>query len=295
MQRTRMLVLALVALGLSAVVTYLIYRELNSRMVTEEAVVNQLVIASQELGVGVPIEPQHLKIIDWPGDPLEGSYSVTDELIGRGVLFPIQKNEPLLDAKLTAPGSGAGLAATIPEGKRALSVRVDDVVGVAGFVLPGTRVDIILSGSVGGSGGIDVSKVVLENVQVLAAGQSVEYDSSGKAQKVPVVTVLLTPEEAQKLTLATIDGRIRLALRNPLDLEIAEPKPTRRSELYEGAAPPRPPRPTPIKRLVISTTPPPPPRVKTFEVELIQGDSRETLEFQSRAEAQARGQGQLNE
>ncbi len=294
MQRTRMLVLALVALGLSAVVTYLIYRELNSRMVTEEVVTNQLVIASEELGVGVPLEPQHLKIIDWPGDPLEGSYATTDELIGRGVLFPIQMNEPLLDAKLTAPGSGAGLAATIPEGKRALSVRVNDVVGVAGFVLPGTRVDIILSGSVGGKG-IDVSKIVLENVQVLSAGQNVEYDSSGKAQKVPVVTVLLTPEEAQKLTLATIDGRIRLALRNPLDLEIAEPKPTRRSELYAGAAPPRPPRPTPIKRLVISTTPPPPPRVKTFEVELIQGDSRETLEFQSRAEAQARGQGQLNE
>ena len=292
MQRTRMLVLALVALGLSAVVTYLIYRELNARMVTEEVATNQLVVASQQLGVGVPIEAQHLKTIDWPGDPLEGAYATTDELIGRGVLFPIQLNEPLLDSKLTAPGMGAGLASTIPEGKRALAVRVDDVVGVAGFVLPGTRVDIILSGSIAGKG-IDVSKVVLENVQVLSAGQNVEYDSSGKAQKVPVVTVLLTPEEAQKLTLATIDGRIRLALRNPLDLEISDPKPTRRSELYLGAAPPKPPRPTPIKRLVVKTTPPPPPRVKTFEVELIQGESRATLEFQSRAEAQAQGQGQF--
>ena len=291
MQRTRMLVLALVALGLSAVVTYLIYRELNSRMQAEEIPTNQLVIASQQLSVGVPIEPQHLKIIDWPGDPLEGSYAVTDELIGRGILFPIQANEPLLDAKLTAPGSGAGLVATIPEGKRALSVRVNDVVGVAGFVLPGSRVDIILSGSVRGKG-IDVSKVVLENVQVLAAGQSVEYDASGKAQKVPVVTVLLTPEEAQKLRLATIDGRIRLALRNPLDLNKAEPKPTRRAELYSGSAPPQAPRPKPIKRLVIKATPPPPPRVQTFEVELIQGGNRQTLQFESRVDAR---QGQLND
>ena len=281
MQRTRMLVLALVALGLSAVVTYLIYRELNSRMQTEEVATNQLVIASQVLTMGIPIEPQHLKIIDWPGDPLEGSYAETDELLGRGVLFPIQANEPLLDAKLTAPGSGAGLAATIPEGKRALAIKVNNVVGVAGFVLPGTRVDIILSGSIGGKG-IDVSKVVLQNVQVLSAGTNVEYDASGKAQKVPVVTVLLTPEEAQKLTLATIDGRIRLALRNPLDLEIAAPKPTRRSELYAGSEPPQPRRPTPIKRLVTKTTPPPPPRVETFEVELIQGGSRQTLQFQSR-------------
>ena len=292
MQRTRMLVLALVALGLSAVVTYLIYRELNSRMQTEEVPTNQLVIAAETLAVGVPIEAHHLKIIDWPGDPLEGSYATTDELIGRGILFPLQTNEPLLDAKLTAEGSGAGLAATIPEGKRALAVRVDDVVGVAGFVLPGTRVDIILSGSVDGRG-IDISKVVLENVQVLSAGQNVEYDSAGKAQKVPVVTVLLTPEEAQKLTLATIDGRIRLALRNPLDLETANPRPTRRAELYAGAAPPQPPRATPRSRLVRKATPPPPPpppRVETFVVELIQGGSRQTLRFQSRAEAQAQGQ-----
>ena len=132
MQRTRMLVLAVVALGLSAVVTYLIYRELNSRMDVEEVPTNQVVIASQVLSVGIPIEPQHLKVLEWPGEPLAGSYSTTDDVLGRGVLFPIQENEPILDAKLTAKGSGAGLAATIPEGKRALAVRVDDVVGSRG-------------------------------------------------------------------------------------------------------------------------------------------------------------------
>ena len=291
MQRTRMLVLALVALGLSAVVTYLIYRELNSRMRTEEEVpTNQIVIASQTLAMGIPLEPQHLKVIDWPGEPLGGSYSTTDELIGRGVLFPIQENEPMLDAKLTAKGSGAGLAATIPEGKRALAVRVDDVVGVAGFVLPGTRVDIILSGSLKGAG-IDVSRVVLENIQVLSAGQNVEYDSAGKAQRVPVVTMLLTPEEAQKLTLATIDGRIRLALRNPLDLEEIETAPTRRAELYAGAAPLEPVRPRTRNRLVRKAAPPAP-RAERFEVELIQGGSRKTLEFESQAEAQVQAQGQ---
>ena len=286
MQRTRMLVLALVALALSAVVTYLIYRELNSRMQTEEVVTNQLVIAAVPLKVGVPIEAQHLKVIDWPGEPLEGSYNTTDELVGRGVLFPHQPNEALLEAKLTAEGSGAGLAATIPEGKRALAVRVDDVVGVAGFVLPGSRVDIILSGQIKGPG-IDVAKVVLENIQVLSAGQNVEYDSAGKPQKVPVVTLLLTPEEAQKLTLATIDGRIRLSLRNPLDLTIADPKPTMVSELYAGALPePRKVRVVPRpKRLPPRPVSAPPPRVETFVVELIQGDSRKSQQFQSREEA----------
>ena len=283
MQRTRMLVLALVALGLSAVVTYLIYRELNSRMQTEEVATNQLVIAAVPLKVGVPIEGQHLKVIDWPGEPLEGSYSTTDELVGRGVLFPHQPNEPLLEAKLTAEGSGAGLAATIPEGKRALAVRVNDVVGVAGFVLPGSRVDIILSGQIKGPG-IDVAKVVLENIQVLSAGQNVEYDQAGKPQKVPVVTLLLTPEEAQKLTLATIDGRIRLSLRNPLDLTIANPKATMVSELYAGALPePRKVRVVPRpKRLPPRPVSAPPPRVETFVVELIQGDRRNSQQFQSR-------------
>ncbi len=291
MQRTRMLVLALVALGLSAVVTYLIYRELNSRMATEEVATNQLVIAAQPLSVGIPIEPQHLKVIDWPGEPLEGSYATTDELIGRGILFPIQTNEPMLDAKLTAEGSGAGLAATIPEGKRALAVRVDDVAGVAGFVLPGTRVDILLSGQIKGPG-IDVTTVVLENVQVLSAGQNVEYDSAGKPQKVPVVTLLLTPEEAQKLTLVTIDGRIRLTLRNPLDLTVEKPKATMVDELYRGALPapkrvrrvppaPRAPRPGP-----------PPPRVETFVVELIQGERRQSKSFQSQEDAEASGRRQ---
>ncbi len=282
MQRTRMLVLALVALGLSAVVTYLIYRELNSRIQTEDVPTNQIVIASQALSVGVPIEPQHLKVIDWPGEPLGGSYATTDELVGRGVLFPIQPNEPILDAKLTAKGSGAGLAATIPEGKRAVAVRVDDVVGVAGFVLPGTRVDIILSGSVGG-GGVNVSTVVLENIQVLSAGQNVEYDSAGKPQRVPVVTMLVTPEEAQTLTLATIDRRIRLSLRNPLDMVEAKPKPTRRSSLYSGAEPPKPPS-RPIRRIARQAAPAPPPPPKQFEVELIQGGSRQTLQFEGQEE-----------
>lgn len=289
MQRTRMLILALVALALSAVVTFLIYRELNSRMQTEEVATNRIVVAAQPLTVGMRVEPQHLKVVDWPGEvTLGGSYSTTEEVVGRGVLYPISTNEPVLDAKLAAKGSGAGLAATIPEGKRAVAVRVDDVVGVAGFVLPGTRVDIILSGSVDGPG-INVSKVVLENVQVLSAGQNVEYDSAGKPQRVNVVTVLVTPEEAQKLTLATIDGRIRLALRNPLDLETAQPPPTRRAQLYEGAGAPQPQRPAPIVKMVRRSTPPPAPvarKTEAFEVELIQGGDRQTLQFQDRAQSQ---------
>src|SRR5438876_2761836 len=105
-------------------------------------------------------------------------------------------NEPILESKLAASGAGAGLMASIPEGMRAVAVKVNDVIGVAGFVVPGTHVDVILSGSADEKNGADTSRVILENVQVLAAGQNVEQTADGKPQNVQVITLLVTPEDS---------------------------------------------------------------------------------------------------
>jgi pilus assembly protein CpaB len=198
-------------------------------------------------------------------------------------------NEPVIESKLAPQDAGAGLSSTIPEGMRAVSLRVNDVVGVSGFTLPGTRVDVILSGSADGNTGIDISKVVLENVEILASGQSIQRDAKGEPKKVNVVTILVTPEQAQVVALATIDGTIQLALRNPLDLDQADPAPFRRASLYVGSsedAMPPPPvtaaeRRAPVRRVRKAPPPPPPPPApKIVEVEIIQGTNRQILKFE---------------
>jgi pilus assembly protein CpaB len=171
---------------------------------------------------------------------------------------------------------------------------VNDVIGVAGFVVPGSRVDVILSGSPNNSGATDVAKIILENVQVLAAGQNIDQDINGKPQTVQVVTLLVTPEDTQKLALASIEGRMQLALRNPLDKETPNPPLVLRASLYTGAIIPAPapapaeaPAPRP-RRVVVAAPPPPPPPApapvvaeppKKFQVQLIQGNASQTLTF----------------
>ena len=130
---------------------------------------------------------------------------------------PLHPNEPLLESKLAPKDGGGGLPVAINEGMRALSVKVDEVISVAGFVVPGTRVDVLLTMDGPGGGKEAITKVILQNVQALAAGQSVEKDKDGKPQPVGVLTVLVTPEQAESLALASNQGKIQLALRNTLD------------------------------------------------------------------------------
>ncbi len=196
-------------------------------------------------------------------------------------------NEPVLESKLAPRGAGAGLTTAIPSGMRAVSVKVNEVIGVSGFVLPGTRVDVIVTGSPDNSSSGEISKVVLENVEVLAAGQNIERNAQGTPEKVQVVTLLVTPEDSQKLALASSDARIQLALRNPLDLEHTDPSPVKRAELYsepssdqpkvEEAAPVR-----RVVRRVAPPPPPPPPPPKKYEVEVIQGTERKTMTYEEK-------------
>ncbi len=297
MNRVRMMIVAFVALTLSVVVTFLAYRLLSSRLAPSPDQTVQIVVALEKVGVGTRIGPEHVRTVAWPKALLpEGGFSDSKQVIGRGVIVPLMTNDPVVEAKLAPKEGGAGLTSTIPEGMRAVAVKVNDVIGVAGFVLPGTRVDIILTGSAERTGMDDTSKVILENVQVLAAGQNLEHDEDGKPQNVQVITLLVSPEDSQKLALASADGRIQLALRNPLDLEHANPKPVSKRTLYTSgtnapleqvsATAARPvvkkkPLPRPVVPVatpaVVAAAPPP----KPLEVELIYGTERKKVLFEN--------------
>ncbi|HSR67197.1 MAG TPA: Flp pilus assembly protein CpaB [Acidobacteriota bacterium] len=299
MSRIKLLITAVVALVLAALATFLVYRQLQARLTANENEI-LVVVASQDIPVGTMLDSHHVRLAAWPKDmAMEGSFSKIEEVVERGVVLPIQSNEPLLESKLAAKGAGAGLVSTIPNGMRAVSVKVDEVIGVAGFVLPGTHVDVILSGSPTEQRNIEMSRVILENVKVLAAGQNIEHAAEGAAQRVQVITLLVTPEDAQKLALAANDGKIQLALRNPLDHEKDPQQAVHKRVLYEGEKKEEPRRVVPQSRLVRSTpkpkpepavAAPPPPR--TFEVELITGANRETLQFQEKANDKGKAQKQ---
>lgn len=305
MNRNRMLVFAVVAIAFSAVVAFVAYRMLRNRLASAESSV-QIVVAVEKLPLGTRITEEQVRLAPWPASaPLEGSFADPNQVVGRGVVVAMATNEPVLESKLAPAESGGGLTTIIPDGMRAVSVKVDDVTGVAGFVVPGTRVDVIAVGSPNDKSDEEVSKVFLENILVLAAGQNVERDAQGKPlNNVQVVTLLVTPEDAQKLALAsTQKGRIRLALRNPLDRDQANPNAVSKSVIYGSSSttstPPeakpvasRSVRRRPIRRTAVApviVTPAPAPVPAIIEMELIKGDKREKVTFERKQGPPNRG------
>ena len=200
-----------------------------------------------------------------------GSFSKPEDLIGRDLIMPVITNEPFLPAKLASKEAGAGLPPVIPEGQRALSVRVNDVVGVAGYVLPGTRVDVVATMNPTQNQTDMTSKVILTNVQVVAAGTKIEQDDKNKPIQVAVVTLLVNPDEAEKLTLASTEGKIQLALRNPLDKTAPQTNGIRPAPLMSGG-PVRRVASAPASRQQQAAAPPAPAPAPT--VEIIRGDKR---------------------
>ena len=173
-----------------------------------------VVIAAQALPIGLTLKAEHVKVLKVPVQAVpKGSFNKPDDVLGRPVISNILSEEPLLEGRLAQRGSGVGLAPIIPVGMRAVTVRVNDVVGVAGFVLPGMRVDILITGHPPGNGST-VTKTVLQNITVLSAGQTMQTDGGGKPVDAPSVTLLVTPPQAEMLTLAGNEGRIQLVLRN---------------------------------------------------------------------------------
>jgi pilus assembly protein CpaB len=312
MNRNRMLLLAGIALVLSAGVTYLAYRVLQTRLQPVEKT-TQVVVANKKLELGARITKEDVQLAEWPkSTPLTGSFSDPALVVDRALLIPVQVNEPILESKLAPKEAGAGLAAIIPEGMRALSIQVNSIIGVAGFVLPGSRVDLILtavppSDVKGAKGSEQASKIILEGLEVIAAGQNVQRDVNGQPQSVQDVTLLLTPEQAEKVALATGDGRIQLALRNPMDREAAEPPLVVRSALYAGPTMDRPKgereessaeKPAPPKKSSASSrtasvrrrpppkppepAPTPTPETRVVVIELIRGSNRAKQTFEGK-------------
>lgn len=196
-----------------------------------------VVVAAADLQLGAALSKDDLKVVQFPqGAAPEGSFSQTAELLGRGLIVPLVKNEPVLSAKLASKEAGSGLPPVIPEGMRAVSVRVNEVVGVAGYVLPGNRVDVVATATPTDKRADTTSKVVLSNVQVLTAGTRMEQsENENKPMQVTVVTLLVNPEQAERLALASTEGKIQLALRNPLDTSAPETPGIRTAGLLGGS------------------------------------------------------------
>jgi len=210
---------AAIVIGLG--VSRYVYKRVQQQAAAPPApATTQMVVAKSHLSLGTRLQPQDLKLVAWPdGQRLPGSFARIEDCVNRAVVSSVVENEPILEGKLAPKESGAGLSAVIPEGMRAVSVRVDDVVAVAGFTMPGTTVDVQLTATPPGGN------------SVMTAGQQVEQDKDGKPKTVTVVTLLVSPEQANKLTMASTDGRIHLALRNTIDTKEVKPAPVHMASL----------------------------------------------------------------
>ena len=191
----------------------------NQPVRTADVATQAVVVAAADLHLGSELKKEDLTVVNFPaGQAPEGTFAQPSEIVGRGLIAPLVKNEPVLPSKLASKEAGSGLPPVIPEGMRAVSVRVNEVIGVAGYVLPGTRVDVITTATPTMSQVDTTSKLILSNVQVLTAGTRMEQDQEkGKPVQVTVVTLLVNPEQSERLALASTEGKIQLALRNPMD------------------------------------------------------------------------------
>jgi len=277
MNTNRLLIGLVVAIGIALLFSSFVYRQFKQATIVKPVTTQNLVVAAVPLQLGARLDANNLRVIPWPANqPVAGMFTRIEDCANRAVITNLAENEPVLESKLAPKESGAGLPATIPEGMRAISVAVNEVVGVAGFVIPGTMVDVLVTGQMPGQGNNKITRTILENVRVLAAGQKIEQDREGKPQTVPVITLLVTPDEASKLTMGSTEGKIQLALRNTIDTKKNDPAPVLQAVLF---APPGGIKP-PVteghsgKRRAL---PPPPPQ--SYTVEVITGNKRENKSF----------------
>src|SRR5712692_4759496 len=277
MARMRVFMVFVLAVGAGGALAFGTYNYLQHAPARTVSIPTRpVVVAAADLDIGAELRREDIRIIDWPANAVPaGAISDPKDVIGRGIILPVIQNEPILPMKLSSTEAGAGLPPAIPPGLRAVSVRVNEVIGVAGYVLPGTRVDVVATVSPTGQNNDMTSKVVLTNVQVLAAGTKIERDTDkNKPMPVSVVTLLVDPEEAERLTLASTEGKIQLALRNPLDRTMPSTHGIRPAALLGFAAPAR----TAVARNRVASASPSAPvlaaQPELPTVEIIRGDKR---------------------
>jgi pilus assembly protein CpaB len=280
----------IVAAGASLV----LYRVLINRPTTTKAApaLVQVALATKNLEIGSVIKEDDVKVADWPGAIPVGATSQVKDIIGRGVITAIFAKEPIIESRLAPKGAGGGMAAMIPPGMRAVAVRVNEVVGVAGFVVPGTHVDILISGNTptGNQSLGTLTQTLLQNIEVLSAGQDFKKDAEGKPIMVQVVNMLVTPTQAEQLSLASSQTSIQLVLRNPLDHDIAKTPGTALQRLFSnGKAQPAPdvtaPRPHVASQraapapIPVRVAAPPPAKEVPFVMEIISGPNKREQKF----------------
>jgi pilus assembly protein CpaB len=183
------------------------------------------------------LTPDDVKVVPWPGRAqVPGTAADVKAVVNRGLIAPLAQNEPVTESKLAPVGAGAGLPPSIPSGMRAIAVKVNEVVGVAGFVVPGTRVDLVVTVNRQSD---SMSRVVVSNVQVLTAGTNIDQSKkTGEPMPASVVTLMVTPDDAEKVALASNEGKITLMLRNPLDTLPKDTHGVRMAGLMGEPAPP---------------------------------------------------------
>jgi pilus assembly protein CpaB len=276
-RRTRTIVVIAIALLTATVASYGVYSAVQRIPVRQvEVPTAYAVVASAHLPIGTLLTKDHVKVVPWPArNPVPGAFASIDQVVDRGVIQPVAENEPLTESKLAPTGAGAGLPPTIPPGMRAISVKVNEVIGVAGFVLPGSRVDLLVTvDNSSGTRDESMSRVVVSNVQVLTAGTRFDQEKAradGKPIQTTVVTLLATPQDAERITLASAEGKLMLTLRNPLDTLPTETQGVRVANLLGAPAPP------PVAKKVKGKTvmvAPPPPAPKAYTVEAIRAAKR---------------------
>jgi len=273
-----------IALSLGFVAAVYSYKNLQTKGSASDSGV-QVIVAADDLQVGAKVEDHDIKIITVPQtDVPAGAPRKRADVVGHGVILPITKGDFILKTKLAGENAGVGLPSLIPPGMRAVSVRVNEVVSVAGFVTPGTRVDVLLTGTPG-AGGDQQTTTVLQNVAVLASGHTLERTATGEAQNTAVITLLVSPEDAQRLTLASSQGHIQLALRNPLDTKQDEVAAANARGLFKGMAPPAATPTVHHATMPKKTTAPSPPISTDVSVEVYQGDKKSEVVIPNDSEA----------
>ncbi len=277
MNRTRLLMIGVLALALGLFASMYVYRNLQGKNSGSMESGVQVIVAADDLQVGARVEEHDIKVITIPAADLPaGAPRKRSEVVGHGVIIPISKGEFILSNKLAGENAGAGLPSLIPPGMRAVSVRVNEVVSVAGFVTPGTRVDVLLTGTPG-AGSEQETTTVLQNVAVLAAGHTLERTATGEAQNTPVITLLVSPDDAQRLTLASSEGHIQLALRNPLDTLAQEVPSSGARSLYKGMPAAAPVVRTAVRRAPAPEKAAPAPTPAGVSIEVYQGDKKQEV------------------
>src|ERR1700733_1758763 len=261
------------AFVVAALCSYLVYRVIGNRLGAVQPKATRVIVAATDIKLGSLLRDVDLSTADFVGSLPKGAILKKADAIGRGVVSNLYQGEPIIDSRLAAAGSGGGLAATIRPGMRACAVKVDEVVGVAGFVTPGMRVDVLISGNPPGPANLVQGtkvKTLLQNIEVLSAGTDIQKDAEGKPQQVQVVNLLVTPDQAELLSLASNQTKIQLVLRNPLDTQTAHPPGTAMDTLFADGT---------VKPPVVSHRPPPPPTARIYLVEVFNGSKRTEEKF----------------